>query len=1176
MHMRGEYVSGNRVKSGINGFNATLLNLMRGLVTAILVVSVFAMFTAVASATELHVGPGQTYSTIQSAENAATAGDTLGTAPLIYAQQFPPTQDEIIISLPRGDVSVQRDADGFARFRGKHLQQLGETGEPSIPYQAITVLLPPNVDLATLKARVISPQWEKVDGEWDIPPIPPVATWDGEKVLVMWPKEKNIVDGRDMGVYTTDAVFPAEPIARVDTIVMRKWNMAQVFYAAYRYNPVERTHYRLSGGRLQITFDRDPTKGPVVTSDYIGIEQVKQLAINFDKAVGEYGGYAKSSPGRYVIITTSAIQSASTELADFVTSKEARGFTVQVVTEGTWGGGIGDTAADNIRTWLQNNYNALNIEYVLLIGNPNPSSGDVPMKMCYPQDYDTDYEQCPTDFYYAELTSNWSSDGDSRYGEYDDDFSGDPPRGAEVTVGRIPYYGSITDLDHILSKIITYENTQAPDGSWRQKVLLPMKPSDASTPGYHLGEEIKSNTLSPKGWDYHRVYDEDYGLSPPPETTPCNVTGVTNAWKGSQFGGIFWWTHGSSTSASSVMDLTHAATLDDNHPGFTFQCSCTNGHPETTNNLGYSLLKNGCVNTVSASRVSWYYKGQTSFDGTSTNSGMTYEYSKRLITEEMRAGNALNDLKLDIAPEHEVMWMNYLGFNVYGCPAVGLFTFGGPAPDITVDPASIAQTLAPGGTANQNLIISNTVAGSYLSYTVAVTNQIGPSVQPQAYKNSGQTKDFSIYDDLPKGSDAADGKGDPQINAAGGPDTYGYTWKDSNEDGGPTYSWTDISASGTLSSVSSQDDGTQTVSLPFTFSYYGTDYTTVNICSNGNIHFGAANYDWSNSAIPNSDGPSAMIAPFWDDLNPWAGGNVYYLGSGSEFIVQWDGVQRYGDASSVETFQVILYPDGKIKFQYHTLTGALSSCTVGIEDAAETDGLLVVYNAAYLENELAVEFTPPVQWISVSPTSGAIIGDASENVVVSFDATGLANGLYTADIVISSNDPDEPSVTVPAHLTVVTTGQGVIASCNSIGDDIDQFAPGFSVYAKGEGLEADTNYTIWIQDDPVNGGDALVDEENPESAETPKNVTTDSTGNFSPMLIWSIPPNAAVTYHEYDIVVDKQNDGANTGKYNADSDGIDSASVVGFTAPVPELPTIILFSIGLLVLVGYLGLRRKK
>ena len=86
------------------------------------------------------------------------------------------------------------------------------------------------------------------------------------------------------------------------------------------------------------------------------------------------------------------------------------------------------------------------------------------MKMCYR--YHTglllSHPRVPTDFYYAELTSNdWDKDGDGRIGEYDDDFSGNPPRAAEVAVGRIPYYGSITDLDHILLKIIDYENAPA-------------------------------------------------------------------------------------------------------------------------------------------------------------------------------------------------------------------------------------------------------------------------------------------------------------------------------------------------------------------------------------------------------------------------------------------------------------------------------------------------------------------------------------------------------------------------------------------------------------------------------------------------------------------------------------------------------------------------------------------
>ncbi len=637
----------------------------------------------------------------------------------------------IRIALPESDVVVQLNADGFCEFTGNDIQHIGQTGEPSIPYQSVRVLLPPNADLATVKAKIAGYRWTAIGGEWDIPPVGPLVTGNGEEASPVWPTGRNIVNGRDADIYESDALFPLEPIRRMDVQVMRQWKMVQILYAPYAYNPVERQVFRLSGSAIEVTFERTPLKSSSVGADLSSADRVRDMTVNFAEVGGEYGGYVVSADsGRYVIITTSAIVAASSNLMDFVASKEAWGFTVQVVTEGTWGGGTGDTAAENLRSWLKANYIGLNIKYVLLVGNPHPSTGDVPMKMCYPQEYDLDYPDCPTDFYYAELTSNdWDKDGDGLYGEYLDDFSDSPPRAAEVAVGRIPYYGSITDLDHILSKIIDYENAPASSISWRENVLLPMKPSDASTPAYQLGEEIKDDVLVPNAWTYHRVYDEDYGLSPAPETTPCNEDNVTYAWTGSDFGAVFWWTHGSSTSASYIMDLSHAATLDDEHPGFTFQASCLNGRPETANNLGYSLLKNGCISTVSASRVSWYEKGQTSFAGTPTNSGMAFEYANRLIASEMYAGDALNGLKADIFPYEEVLWMNYLDFNIYGCPAVGIYnsTPEQPSPSVvtyyaksvTATSARLSANLTSLGTA-ANVTVSfewGTSSGSYPNKT---------------------------------------------------------------------------------------------------------------------------------------------------------------------------------------------------------------------------------------------------------------------------------------------------------------------------------------------------------------------------------------------------------------------------------------------------------------------------
>ena len=149
-----------------------------------------------------------------------------------------------------------------------------------------------------------------------------------------------------------------------------------------------------------------------------------------------------------------------------------------------------------------------------------------------------------------------------------------------------------------------------------------------------------------------------------------------------------------------------------------------------------------------------------------------------------------------------------------------------------------------------------------------------------------------------------------------------------------------------------------------------------------------------------------------------------------------------------------------------------------------------------------------------------------------------------------------------------------ITSCDASGNEMNQFTPSQSVYVKGSGLEANTNYKIWIQDDAVEEGDALNTTENPSSATTPKDVTTDASGNLTHTLIWAIPAGAQITHHEYDIVFDNQGSGT-VGTYNSTSDGIDSTTVAGIVAPVPERPTILLFSIGLLVLVGYVIVRRR-
>ncbi len=273
--------------------------------------------------------------------------------------------------------------------------------------------------------------------------------------------------------------------------------------------------------------------------------------------------------------------------------------------------------------------------------------------------------------------------------------------------------------------------------------------------------------------------------------------------------------------------------------------------------------------------------------------------------------------------------------------------------------------------------------------------------------------------ELPRTRSQAKGAPEPQgfdqLKASGGPDGFGYFWRDSHEPNGPTFQWVEISSVG--DALGLDDDNSALVSLPWTFSFYGNTYSSVVVSSNGYLTFGTNGTDFSNDPIPNTNTPNALIAPFWDDLNPASAGEVYtyYDASLDCWIAEWYQVPHYS-GSDPYTFEVLLYPDGRIVFQYLDLQGDLTSATVGIENPSGTDGLQVVYDAAYLEDALAVEFVPP--WLRFSPEDGTVAPGEEVQVRVVMDASALEEGVYTDTLYVHSNDPESPVTAVPVTLTV--------------------------------------------------------------------------------------------------------------------------------------------------------------
>jgi len=261
----------------------------------------------------------------------------------------------------------------------------------------------------------------------------------------------------------------------------------------------------------------------------------------------------------------------------------------------------------------------------------------------------------------------------------------------EVFVGRIPFYGSYTDLDAILQKTIDYGN--AVDIAWRDSILLPMSFSAAGYDGAPLAQQMWDDYLNGAGYSRWRQYQQGTGACSLNSTYPSEEelrggTVVRDRWAANDYGIVCWWGHGSSTSASvgysgcwdgTLFDNTQTSSLDDGHPSFTYQCSCTNGYPENTNNLQYAILKRGGIATVSASRVSWFNTGvgYGDFDGSTTNSGIGYEYVQN-IASNIPAGESLYWAKSSMTPESNTRLMNFYDFNLYGDPSIGITAHGTP------------------------------------------------------------------------------------------------------------------------------------------------------------------------------------------------------------------------------------------------------------------------------------------------------------------------------------------------------------------------------------------------------------------------------------------------------------------------------------------------------------------
>jgi hypothetical protein len=254
---------------------------------------------------------------------------------------------------------------------------------------------------------------------------------------------------------------------------------------------------------------------------------------------------------------------------------------------------------------------------------------------------------------------------------------------------------------------------------------------------------------------------------------------------------------------------------------------------------------------------------------------------------------------------------------------------------------------------------------------------------------------------------------------SGGPDNFGYTYKNSLHPSGPSFQWFDITQIGIIINGLTDDNfvGPYTISG---FPYYSGTPTNLYIGSNGYISFDPVNIASSNAQfpqIPLNTGSNHFIAALLTDFTFSGTGNAgscFFYNQGDTICVTFDKVpfwvnntnQYAGDNS----FQVLLNKrDSSITFNYLKQVGTpdptyiSNFVTIGIENNSGNDGLQYFRGTTFPSDSFSIKFEYPTVAQAVIDLSVEYIDNIGNNAIFlplngTFSPTALIKNVGNQDV----------------------------------------------------------------------------------------------------------------------------------------------------------------------------------
>jgi gliding motility-associated-like protein len=254
------------------------------------------------------------------------------------------------------------------------------------------------------------------------------------------------------------------------------------------------------------------------------------------------------------------------------------------------------------------------------------------------------------------------------------------------------------------------------------------------------------------------------------------------------------------------------------------------------------------------------------------------------------------------------------------------------------------------------------------------------------------------------------------------------------------------------------DGGWSNIPVGFNFNFFGTNYNTMSVGTNGTVFFGTTPNvsDFTFTTLPSTTEPFNMVAVLAMDnnLTGATGGTIKYWTEGyapnRRFYVSYINVKEYGD-DKFSSSQVVFYETtGVIEVHVQSSTNVDRNKLVGVNNGNGTVGVLAYASGTSasatnpIASPFAYRFTPPANytttWTATDANGTTTIATGTNifSQAVSPAITTTYSISYTNQTTGCTNVPGSAQVVMTIFSNVAPSGVNTIATDNSIcfGDSV--------------------------------------------------------------------------------------------------------------------------------------------